>query len=721
MNSDGERIDQHVQLVRLLMVRDNIGPEDAVMLAGQLIPAEDHESVLNRWREQTSIKIEVLDPINLSERGGPRAWYNDYDPSLGYYWRRQRLFLAQGLHRRDFEIESLDKSSNVVLSHLESPRSTEPFLVKGLVIGYVQSGKTENFSALIAKAADAGYKVVIVLSGLHNSLRRQTQRRLQRDLGREDGVGVGTPEAGRRWVWMTSSELWGDFDPGSVNSAVLQGNEQVILVVKKNKSRLNRLIRWMNGRIPDRVPVLVIDDEADQASINTGDNRTPIRETTDLGSDDYDSEELDPEEVSPSAINLAVRQLVSLFARCSYVAYTATPFANVLIHPLAQDRVAGVDLFPSDFILSLPTPPGDQYVGPERLFGRDRLPGESEDGDSDGLDVIEIVPDHEVDLLVPIRGAEEDFVPVLPPSLDRALIDFVLSAAAMLGRHPNYPCTMLVHTDMRRAVQNPLATHIRRRLAEISQSWKYDRDNCAPLLRDRWETGFRPVIQSVDLRRDVSFDAIESNIDRLLRDGIDVRTLNSDHPDEIDYDAEPSLVAVVVGGNKLSRGVTLEGLLVSYYVRDSPYYDTLMQMGRWFGYRGSYVDLTRLYSTREIVNWFRDLATAEEELRRHLAVYERRGLKPTAIAPKIRKHPTMQVTARNKMQDALDLSCSYEGEFHQTFHFPFDDVPLLEQNLAATRSFLSELGSPALDDGRPCWSRVPPEQIVRYIESFRHA
>lgn len=721
MSSDGERIDQHVGLVRSLMERDGITAEEAVLRFGDIIPEEDREAVLDRWKQQSSFQIKVLDPINLSELGGPRPWYSDHDSSQGYYWRRQRRFLARELGRHDFEIDHLDQGSNVVLSHLEDPRSTERFLVRGLVIGHIQSGKTANFSALIAKAADAGYKVVIVLSGLHNTLRQQTQRRLERDLGREDGRGVGTPEAGRQWVWMTGSELWGDFNPGSVDAAVLQGNEQVILVVKKNKSRLNRLIHWMDGKVPEHVPVLVIDDEADQASINTGTNRTLIRESTDLLRDDFEGDEPDPDELNPSAINFSVRRLLRLFGHVSYVAYTATPFANVLIHPLALHPEAGVDLFPTDFILSLPPPPGDQYVGAERLFGRDRLPGEAEEAESDGLDVIEIVPDYEVDMLVPPRGERDGFVPTIPPSLDQALTDFVLATAGRLQRRSTEmpsPCTMLVHTDMRRAIQNPLATSLMRRLAEIRQRWMYDRDDIRPRLKERWDDRFRPVSRSVNLQLDTQFEHIEGHIDSTLRNGIEVRTLNSDHVDEVDFDAEPSLIAVVVGGNKLSRGVTLEGLLVSYYVRNSPYYDTLMQMGRWFGYRGSYVDLTRLYSSHEIITWFRDLATAEEELRRHLAVYERHSFKPTAIAPKIRKHPAMQITARNKMQDASDVSFSYDGEFRQTFNFPFDDVSLLTRNLEATRQFLRGLGQPARDGTRPCWSGVTPEEILRYLESF---
>lgn len=721
MTSAGELIDQHVQLVRLLMERDGLGAEAAVERAGALIPAGDRTEVLCRWERQTSTRIEILDPIELSALGGARPWYSDHDPSLGYYWRRQRRFLAQGLGRGDFEIDSLDQSSNKVLSHLEDPNHPDPFIVKGLVIGYVQSGKTANFSALIAKAADAGYKIVIVLSGLHNTLRQQTQRRLQRDLGRDEGVGVGDPEPGKRWQWMTGPELWEDFHPGGVSAAMLQGNANVILVVKKNKSRLERLISWMDGKVPAHVPVLIVDDEADQASVNTGENREPVRELTDLNDDDFDQGEPDPDELSPSAINYAIRRLLTLFERRSYVAYTATPFANALIDPYAFDKVAGVDLFPTDFILSLPPPPGDGYVGPERLFGRDRLPGDSEDVEEvDGLDVIEYIPEHEVSLVVPPRGEADTFVPTVPPTLDQALIDFVLAAGARLHRSKTpEPCTMLVHTNMRRAVQNPLAADIARQLAQLRQRWMYDKDDIRPELEARWDARFRPVTRSVDLSLDAPFEAIEDHIDTLLRDGIPVRVLNSDHATELDFDAEPNLKAVLVGGNKLSRGVTVEGLLVSYYVRESPYYDTLLQMGRWFGYRGSYVDLTRLYSTRTIVSWFRDLATAEEELRRHVAVYDRRKLKPTQVAPKVRKHPVMQVTAKNKMRDAREVSFSYDGEFRQTFHFPFEQMDQLEQNLDVTREFLGRLGGPQLtDDGRAHWDSVAPEEILRFLDQF---
>jgi hypothetical protein len=701
------------------MTRDGTTFDEALATAGSLVPRTDHEAVLHHYRRQTSTTIEILEPGVLSD-GGPRSWFGGYDPSQGYYWRRQRAYLAHTVGRKDFELDSLDQSSNKVLAHLEDPRSALPFAIRGLVVGHVQSGKTANFSALIAKAGDAGYKIVIVLSGLHNTLRQQTQRRLERDLGRENVAGVGEPEAGRRWQWMTGGEPWGDFDPRGVNAAVLQGNEQVIFVVKKNKTRLERLNSWMRGRVPDHVPVLVIDDEADQASVNTGGNRSAREEVDLVARADFDGDELSDDELDPSTINLNIRKLVRSFIRCSYVAYTATPFANVLIDPSAFDTEGGNDLFPSHFIISLPPPPGDTYVGAAELFGRDRLPGDADTGSQDGLDVVEFVPDHEVDMLVPAPRQRAGFQPTMPPSMKRALVDYVLSAAAWLERSDrDEPCTMLIHTDMRRAMQNPLATDVTAELAYIRQRWLYEAAEYRPTLRERWNNRFRPLSAGVDLTRDVDFETIEPHIDRLLRSGILVKVLNSDWPDNIDFDAEPNLKAVLIGGNKLSRGVTIEGLLVSYYVRETLYYDTLMQMGRWFGYRGRYVDLTRLYSTELLVSCFHDLATAEEELRKQIARYDRERLTPTEFVPKVRTHPLMAVTQKSKMQSAVEVSVNYAGERVQTLRFPEKPTADLQVNLQLTRDFLSSLGPPEFVDSKPLWTGVDARSVMEFLSSFR--
>ena len=320
--------------------------------------------------------------------------------------------------------------------------------------------------------------------------------------------------------------------------------------------------------------------------------------------------------------------------------------------------------------------------------------------------MIEFVPDYEVDMLVPPPRQRAGFQPTAPPSLKQALADYVLASAAWLERSgQNMPCTMLIHTDMRRAMQNPLATDVTDELARIRQRWLYGSAEYRPILADRWTTRFRPVSAAMDISRDVPFEMIEPHIDKLLRDGIVVRVLNSDWPDTIDFDAEPNLKAVLIGGNKLSRGVTIEGLLVSYYVRETLYYDTLMQMGRWFGYRGKYVNLTRLYSTELLVSCFHDLATAEEELRREIARYDDR-LTPAQFVPRVRTHPLMAVTQKSKMQSAVEVSVNYAGQRMQTLRFPEKPYPGLEANLDLTRGFLRSLGEPAIVSPQPSWENV---------------
>ncbi|MDR6174291.1 hypothetical protein QE364_000788 [Nocardioides zeae] len=736
MSLAGDELDRLVRLVRLLKTGEKT-VDDVFSEAGPLVPSEHHEAVRSAYNQQKSTTIRVIEPGVMAE-GGPRAWFNAYNPADGYYWRRQRDFLAHDLGRKEFEIDSLDTATNRILAHLENPLSAGPFNTRGLVIGHVQSGKTQNFSALIAKAADAGYKIVIVLSGLHNSLRRQTQQRLERDLGARNVWGVGEPEAGKRWQWMTSAENWGDFARGSFDAGMLQGTQQVILVVKKNKSRLEWLNDWMENSVPRDVSVLVIDDEADQASVNTGGNRppeaaqeNPVEDEFDLIGEglDFDGDRPAPDEFSPSAINRNIRRLINHFHKCAYVAYTATPFANVLIDPEAFDREVGGDLYPRHFIITLPEPPGDKYVGAVRLFGRDAIATDTTSLEENGLDLIEFVSEADCELLIPPPGERASFVPSVPPSLQQALVDYVLAASALMKRSgPDAPCTMLIHTGMQKVLQNQLASDVVKALASIRQQFLYAGREYRPQLKARWDGRFRPVSASIDLDRDVAFEQIEPHIERLLRDGIEVRVLNSDHADELDYEREPSLKAVLLGGNKLSRGLTIDGLLVSYYLRRTLYYDTLLQMARWFGYRGDYVDLTRLYSTQELVSYFHDLATAEADLRNQVARYERERLTPTQFVVRVRRHAVMKVTQANKMQAAEENNFSYSGELVQSLRvaeaLPSGRVRDPDRqrwtgNLQATRALFARLGTP--DDPaalKPTWSGVDPAVVIEFLNAF---
>jgi hypothetical protein len=700
-------------MVRLFMEPPYNQAVDQALASAQ-IPEGRRAAIRAELVAQLSAPVPVSQVLSA---GGRRLWFEAWDPSAGYYWPRQRQYLVARLHRSPVEMESLDNATDTILAHLEDPRPEGPpnFNVRGLVVGHIQSGKTANFSALIAKATDVGYKLVIVLSGIHNALRQQTQRRLARELGLVGG-GVGIPEPGRQWVAFTTDELTGDFHAGNANAAVLQGNERVLLVVKKNATVLRRLIQWMGGNVPAPLPVLIIDDEADQASINTGANRPPLEEVADLNADDLEGNNRE-DELNPSVINGLIRQLLASFRRVSYVAYTATPFANVLINHEAMDREVLEDLYPRDFIISLPRPVG--YVGADRLFGRGALAGETED--VTGLDVIEIVPELDVDMLAPLEGLE-NFDPELPPSLRTAFLDFVLAIAGRALRSGNldFAASMLVHTHHRTRVQNRVAELVRQHLDQLRQQWRYDRESIRHALRERWETRFRPLVREVNAANDATFEQVEEQITQLLRNPLTVLVLNSESDDVLDHDADPRLKAVLIGGNRLSRGLTLEGLLVSYFVRRTYYFDTLLQMGRWFGYREDYLDLTRLTTTEELAGLFRDVALAEEELRREIARYERERLTPLDFGPRIRCHPAMLITSRAKMGSGQLTAVSYAAQLVQTINFRLDSPPWLERNLDATKRFLSSLGPPErVERARYIWSRVDARRVVDFLADYQ--
>lgn len=709
-------VDRYLRAVRSLIDTLGVPLPDALEMAR--IPNEMRELVRVRYEEETVLPIRRANI--LSGTSGPRPWFQQWDPSTGYYWRRQREYLIDRQGWNQADLGSLDDATDQILSHLEDPRSSGPaeFDIRGLVMGYVQSGKTVNFCALTAKAADAGYKLVIILSGIHNSLRLQTQRRIDRALG-IDPTGVPEPEPGRRWIALTQSTLQGDFRSGSIDANVLQGNEHVLLVCKKNASVLRRLTRWMENRAPMSLPVLIIDDEADQASINTRGNRLPAQEDSDLDPGDLENPQQTEDELDPSVINGLIRTLVRSFRRVSYVAYTATPFANVLINHLAIDREVYQDLYPRDFIVALPRP--NEYTGAERLFGREALPGDH-DGLS-GLNIIDLVPEHEADLLTPRGQDVNTYDPVICPSMRTAFLDFVLATAARIHRAGNdVHATMLIHTHHRRPVQNRLGERLRAFVSEIRQSWRYDRQAIRPELVERWNSAFRTVIASLAAIRDAPFESIEDQVDRFFRDPVQVLVLNSDSTDVLDYETDPTLKAVVVGGNRLSRGLTLEGLLVSFYVRRTGYFDTLMQMGRWFGYREQYVDLTRIWTTEELSGWFRDLALAEEELRREIARYERENLTPLDFGPRIRSHPVMMITAQNKMGGARTVSQNYSGYMLQTTAFRLEDHAWLQSNLDAARQLLADIGDPNHPESttsKPVWTDVPWRTVDVFLSRYR--
>lgn len=667
------------------------------------IPEEYRKDIRDALEREDAVTVEPARTLTRENSGG--GWLRDVDRSDWYYWPTLRRFLLDEKQWGTPIVRSLDRTTDFILGQLAPPQ-TEVFDTRGLVLGYVQSGKTVNYTSLIAKAADVGYRLIIVLAGTDNGLRRQTQLRLKRELvGYADGRPgtVHLPPKGHWWHEFTRDDLDGDFQPGFANYAALQGSQPVLLVIKKIGPILRRLLRWLDNAPAEAgrsTPLLIIDDEADQASIDT-------RGTYPAGNDLLDADYEDP-----SVTNGLIRKVLRKFQRSAYVAYTATPFANILIPHDAYSPDHGVDLYPKDFIIDLPKPPG--YFGAEELFG---IFDDPDSERSDGLDVLRFIPDVDVDLI---------FAGGFPASLNQALMDFVLAGAARAQRgQGDQPATMLVHTSHLIREQNLLAECIEERFQELRDEWRYQRNyGIREMLHGRWEAEFRPVIRENHIELDVPFEEIEQHIGPFF-ESVNVRAINSDTGDVLDYEHERGLKAVAVGGNRLSRGLTLEGLTISFFARKSSMYDTLMQMGRWFGFREGYEDLTRLYMPQEIANWFSSLAFVEYQLRQDLQIYQDQGLTPLEFGMRIWQHPSLQVTNRLKRRYTQTITTveSYAGTRAQTFRFPFSQpASLAEQedsNLETVREFLSGLNKPVWEERGPIWSDVPALDVLHFLQKFQ--
>lgn len=635
--------------------------------------------------------FEDLEPAPIADDRRLK-WYHGPSAVNSRCWRdyMQRL---RTLGWTDAKIEGLDATTSRTLD-LVHPPGNPAFSTRGLVFGRVQSGKTAHFTGLIAKAADTGYRLVIVLSGITNGLRLQTQKRLERDLA--------SPEGEARWFWLTRRDIYGDFEtlPSRNVDFCLGagGGHRAIAVVKKQTNVLRRLIDWLsqgNEILRRGCPVLVIDDEADQASINTG-------------------RSMDPDELT--RINELIVELLTGFPKCAYVGYTATPFANVLTHPDYPDN-----LYPRSFIYPL-DPPKD-YFGAARIHGRVRLAPDEPDEATDGLPLIRIVPDAELGLLRPLGRDLGGFTFQATDTLAESLRYFFLATAARLfraasGSHSMDFSTMLIHTSHRVAVHRQTEPAV---LAVIDSLRRQVKARDFEPWRELWQR----EMAAIDRRKlqvrlgEVDFDDLKDHLFPAL-DRVRVVVSNSLRNVESNVEfEEKGQILVVIGGNTLSRGLTLEGLVVSFFVRSANAYDTILQMGRWFGYRPYYEDLPRIWMTQEMRGHFFDLATIEEELREQLEEHRAKGLSPLDTALRIRRLPSIRITAPSKMRFAIAAAVSYEGARPQTIYFSRLDANWIGINLGATRDLLASLGNPAISvSGRVVWRGVPAANILEFLGSY---
>ncbi|SFT67128.1 Z1 domain-containing protein [Geodermatophilus amargosae] len=672
--------DEVDQLYRVfLQFTQSMTPHDAVKNL-QLFGA--NESIIRAVRERheaESLKIRNLDEPSSVFLDGRRTWYTGPDMDNDRNWPA----LESSMRRKGFgeaNVASIDKSSTKIVALLDHPKQ-DGFRTRGLVVGFVQSGKTTNFTAVMAKAADRGYKLFIVLSGIHNTLRRQTQIRLVKDLV-EANPG--------QWHQVTSETH--DFVPPPNPKAFFASSDQhLLLVVKKNAAVLRKLRTWLKnaGEYLENCPTLIIDDEADQSTVAT------------------------------AKINPLLFDVLSKFPKVGYVGYTATPFANLLIDPSVDE-----DFYPRDFIVNLPQPVG--YHGTEVLFGRELLDGEDPADLPGGYDMVRIVPDDEVDDLKPRNKKEAaTFQPAVTRSLQAAVEWFWLATAARRARGGGNPhSTMLVHTTTETAVHEAFKAPLLHLRANVAERLRDGDRRTLDRLRAAWERE-TPLVQATDFgETPVPFDAVLEHLPTVVHE-TKVVIDNYRSTDRLNYESGP-VTAIAVGGNTLSRGLTLEGLVSSLFVRAVSAYDTLLQMGRWFGYRDRYADLPRIWMTEELAEWFSHLATVEADMRRDIERYMHNPAEtPLTFAVRLRSHPKMSITSKAKMKSAVLAHAAYGGTLVESRFFDVSPggKARLEANAAAARTLVRDAGQHGLQETAPraetaVFTQVPHEDVTAFLSSY---
>lgn len=667
-------------------------------------------------------------------------WLDEATRDHWRLWPRLHGFLRDNERLPLAVLAELDRSTNQTLDRLEAPGRAGSWDRRGLVVGHVQSGKTTHYTALAAKAIDAGYRIVIVLAGMHNSLRSQTHDRIDRQLiGRDScalegasaqgnrllGVGeyareLGLDDAPFSILTCTNSSENGDFKDRLARQVWFQVNEgaRLVMVVKKNASILRKLRDWLRMLLADQnpagvqqlihQPTLFIDDEADQASINTRDA-------------DQD----------PSAINSLIRELMTSFARVGLVGYTATPFANVFIDPSADLGLSrfGPDLFPRSFIVSLKAP--DNYVGPDVVFGH---PGD----DSVGLSPREPLPMYlrvtDCQPWIPSPHRKVLIPGPLPESLREAMRVFILVCSVRAARGDDrVHNSMLIHATRFVAVQAKVAEQVERELntlqtllshgspatqielqEQLQRVWNDRIVEPHPAFQERLGADCSPLPLWEDVWQQLPTTSAK----------IRVMKINGSSDDALAYTrTSDGLSVIAIGGDKLSRGLTLEGLSVSFFLRTSSMFDTLMQMGRWFGYRPRYADLCRVYTTADLYGAFREIALAIDDLRADLDRMALANRTPEDFGLRVRTpSDRLLITAANKLRRGETIQVRFAGEHVQALQIPSVGPPAQMNRDSLARLVQSLPTALRSIRGEPCshfvWHDVPAAKAIEFLTSY---
>ena len=659
------------------------------------VTREDLDDVKKKL--EATIGVSVTTGIALrSEDQEP--WLEERKPKITWhYWDayvKELKTCGFGLE----VIRVLDEDTDSILGEFGDPLNDKPWTIQGLVMGDVQSGKTANYTGLINKAADVGYKVIVLLTGVIEALRAQSQARLDsgfvgrdsRDL-LEGNQGSGKIGAGRFRQQSPNVLTSVDFDFLTRNARALGGiplrniQEPVLVVMKKNKTPLTNLKAFIESQI-DRansqldLPLLILDDEADNASVNA---RT----------DD-----------DPATINKLIREVRDKFQRSTYCAYTATPFANVFINPGSSD------LFPENFVYSI-NPPSN-YVGPATVFSED------------GRHAYQLVDIDDAETAIPEKHKKDLKVFQLPTSLQHAIQIFLLSCVVRdLRKESLKHRSMLINVSRFTSVQESVSLVVKDFLYTLTEEIKqylasdsvWRKHHRLSALENLWKEYYSDVGLDWDSVRKSMYESIA---------GIKVLTINqrTEETERLHYDRFKSGRKVIaIGGLTLSRGLTLEGLCVSYFYRNSKAYDTLLQMGRWFGYRTGYEDLCRIWMTPEAQDWFNHISNVVDELRSDIKKMHANRRPPKSFGMRVRSHPgTLLVTARNKMRNAkeVNVSLSFSAFKAETPFMPSDEEEN-RRNLSLTSKFFKSLSRPSeFKGGRRIWRGVSASQVFDYLNGI---
>jgi hypothetical protein len=613
------------------------GHIDGIIKRNQFdLSEEEIRQVKRNLSQKYQFRIKIGTMVKGEES---RTWFSDAKDSFeNYYFDKgyKQFLLTEKKYSQQsvdiLDIEILDQ----IMNYLGNPKSTIDAQKKGLVIGDVQSGKTSTYIGLICKAADAGYKVIVVLSGITEALRAQTQERIdegfvgfnssfltKNDEIENNKIGVGkTRGIVKRPITLTTKDT--DFVSSTARSigfSLENVKEPIIFVLKKNVTVLSRLLDWLisqnadqNGKID--FPLLIIDDEADNASPNTN-----------------------KEDLDPTRINEKIREIKGLFYKSSYVGFTATPFANIFIDPFVNVDGLGDDLFPKDFIYYLN--PADQYIGPSQIFYKDSKFN------------YWLISNDDCETVLPAKHRKDANLSRIPYSLRKALILFFITNAIrdLRGDEAEHRA-MLINMSVYTSMHGKIADFVE------NESENIRREYALYSLTD--EALLNEVIIETKLLFEQEYMSTEYDFVDILKvlyksnESVFVKMINSDN-DMVNYKEHKNESArvIFIGGYSLSRGLTLEGLSVSYFYRKSKNYDTLLQMGRWFGYRENYSDICRIFLPSEISDWFERIAETIDELRTDIKVLQESGKTPSDVGIRIKTDPLgLKITAPNKMRTA---------------------------------------------------------------------